>query len=252
VAGETPAQAFLVYPEYTAPDRLDTLHVDSASAVGLELELFADADSALRVRVAGIEPDTASGCVSWPAARLARPDGKALERRWIVGFPPGRVIVAPYDSLPALPRADSTRLTIAVARAASKVEGDTAAAFRGRPFIVRQASRFRLDDGREAVLAEVARVVTQEANPLQEQLLLVLEADTAGGRAALAAVFAQRQIGLEEALESVELTSVLRFRDGTWSLLLHREFGEGSRFELLERAGQGRWTVRWRSAYAGC
>jgi hypothetical protein len=252
VSGETPAQAFLVYPGFTAPQRLDTLHVDSASVHGLELELFAEADSGARVRVAGLEPDTVSDCVSWPAMRVVLVDGQPPARRWTVGFPPGRVTVTPFDSLPALSRSDSTRLTIAVARAASKVEGDTAVAFRGRPFVVRQANRFRIDPGREGILAEVVRVVTQEANPLQEQLLLILEADSAGIRSALAPAFARRQIGLEEALESVELTAVVRFRNGTWSVLLHRELGEGSRFELLTRERPGRWILRWRSAYAGC
>ena len=252
VAGETPGDAFLIYPGYTSADRLDTLRVDSTAVRGLELELLGAADSALRARVSGFEPDTVSDCSSWPAARVTLSDGQSPARPWSIAFPPGRVTPAPFDSLPALSRADSTRLTIAVARAASKVEGDTAAAFRGRPFVVRQANRFRLDDGREAVLAEVVRVVTQEANPLQEQLLLILEADTASQRATLTPAFAHREIGLEEALASIELTGVLRLRDGTWTLLLHRELGEGSRFELLERARPGRWTLRWRSAYAGC
>jgi hypothetical protein len=251
VSGETPEQAFLIFPGYASSQRLDTLRVDSAGVSGLELDLFADADSVGRVRIAGLESDSTGGCASWPATRLALVNGQSPARRWTVGFPPGRATVVPFDSLPTLARADSTRLTIAVARAASKVQGDTAAAFRGRPFVVRQANRFRLD-GREAVVAEVVRVVTQEANPLQEQLILVLETDSASDRVSPAPAFAARRIGLEEALESVELASVLRFRNGTWALLLHREVGEGTRLELLERQKPGLWTLRWRSAYAGC
>ena len=251
VAGGTASTALLVYPEYASSQRLDTLRIDSASVVGLQLDLLG-ADSVLSARVAGLEADTVSDCASWPTVRVVLGDRQLLAQPWTVGVPPHRAATVAFDSLVGLPSRDSTRLTISVARAASKALGDTAAAFRGRPFVVRQANRFRLDDGQDAVLAEVVRVVTQEANPLQEQLLLVLESDSGSARPVYTLAYSARQIGLEEAIESIELVSVLRLRDGTWGLLLHREVGEGSRFELLERERPGAWRLRWRSAYAGC
>jgi hypothetical protein len=251
VAAGAPGSALLIYPAYAEAQRLDTLRADSASLTGLELELLVPgADSAVFARVAAVEPDSSGDCAAWPAVRVAFAD-QPPPGPWTIAFPPRHAVSVHFDSLAGLPRADSSRLTIAAARAASKVEGDTASAFRGRPFIVRQANRFRLDDGREAVLAEIVRVVTQEANPQQEQLIVMLEGETAE-RSGFSPAYATRQIGLEEALESVELLGVVRLRNGTWAVVLHREVGEGSRFELLEREGPGRWRLRWRSAYAGC
>jgi hypothetical protein len=251
VPGAMPAQANLIYPAYIFDQHLDTLHIDSAAVINLGLDLLSDTDSVRQVRIASVLADTAEECSGWPSATLVQADHLPVTQPWQVAFPRGRVVTVPFDSLPGLATSDSSRLTIAVTRAASRIAGDTAAAFRGRPYVVRQANRFRNDDGRYVVLAEVVRVVTQEANPLQEQLLLVLE-EQSGKPGSLTVAYSERRIGLEENLESVDLTSVLRFRSGTWALLVRREVGDGARFVLFERRSPDRWILRWRSAYAGC
>jgi hypothetical protein len=116
--------------------------------------------------------------------------------------------------------------------------------------VVRQANRFTLDPGREGALAEVVRVVQQEANPLQEQLLLLLERDIG---ATFEVAYHERIVGLEEDLESVELIAAIRIeRTSTVALLLQRESDDGTSFVLLERSPAGRWRLQWRSAPARC
>jgi hypothetical protein len=162
-----------------------------------------------------------------------------------VAFPEGRVEVIPFDSLPALTAADSAARVTAVARGASLAPADTAVAFHGRPFIVRQAHRFTIDSV-QATLAEVVRMVPQEANPLQEQLVLLMRTG------ASEPVFSQREVGLEEALTSMELLAVVRLRQsGTVALLLRREQEGGYRLQWIELAPSG-WRLRWQSALDGC
>jgi hypothetical protein len=252
VAGATPSQAFLVYPAYASQQKLDTLHLDSTSILNMRMDLLVSGDSAVTGRVAAVSSDSAQGCSTWPTLQLLGADHRPVSRLWSVAFPSGRATAVPYDSLPALPRPDSVRLTIAIARAASKAPGDTATAFRGRPYVVRQANRFTLDDGSQVILAEVIRIVNQEANPLQEEMVLILEGNSGRSDTELAIAYSERRVGLEEELESLELTSVLRFRNGTWAMLVRRDIGDGFLYALFERREPQHWVLRWRSAYAGC
>lgn len=252
VAGEVPSQAYVVYPAYGSHQKLDTLHLDSTGILNARMDLLVPGGSAVTGHVAAVASDTAQGCSNWPTIQFTGLDRQPVSRPWSVAFPSGRATAVPYDSLPALPPADSVRLTIAIARAASIAPGDSAAAFRGRPYVVRQANRFTLDDGTQVILAEVIRTVNQEANPLQEELILILEGNVGKSDTEMSIAYSERRVGLEEALESLELVSVLRFRNGTWALLARRDIGDGFLYALFERRQPQHWVLRWRSAYAGC
>ena len=124
-------------------------------------------------------------------------------------------------------------------------------AFRGRPFVVRQAHRM-LIEGRQVLLAEIVRTVNQEAAPLQEHLVVVAERDSASTDPYKAAYY-ERTIGLEDALETTELLAVARTRVArTHFILLSRYYGDGGAYALLERSSGRTWHLRWTSAYAGC
>jgi hypothetical protein len=252
IPGRDPGDAYVIDPTYADEQRLDTLHVERSSGIGMVLNLYVADDSVGVARIATVIKDSTDHCPMWPRARLVAPDAGAITRPWSIAFPPGRVRGVRFDSLPVVSHGDSLRLTIAIARAASKTPGDTAAAFRGRPYVVRQANIFRLPTGQPVVLAEVLRLVNQEANPEQEQLVLVLEPDKDITAASFTVGYAERSIGLEETLASVDLISPIVLQSGTAALLVRREVGDGSRLILLERLSPGRWAVRWRSAYAGC
>ncbi|HEX7123620.1 MAG TPA: hypothetical protein VF178_14690 [Gemmatimonadaceae bacterium] len=249
LVGESPSSATLIDARYGSGDQLDTLR-PGPGIDALEFELFAGGDSAGVARIVSIAGVTAAQCAGWPRVQVAAVSPETPVRAWRVAFPRGRVTALPWDSLPRLSAADSARLTVAIARAASRVEGDTAAAFRGRPFVVRQANRVGADH--RFVFAEVVRTVQQEANPLQEQMLLVLE-QTDEEREGFRTVYHQRAITLEEHLESVELIAALRINaTGVPALLLRRDSEQGTAFVLLERGADGTWYQRWRSPPATC
>lgn len=248
---DRPAQALLIDARYAASSELDTLQVDTAAVQGLSFDLLAAGEVVGAARVAAFARGAAEGCDGWPLVELAPAPATGALGDWKVAFPAERVRTVVFDSLPSLPSGDSTRRVVAVARAASLAEGDTAAAFHGRPFVVRQANRIVFGE-HEVLVAEVLRSVQQEANPQQEQLLLVLErADSLEG--GYAPRYHERTIALEEAIESVEVLAGLRpIRAGTPTLLLRRESEDGMSFVLLQRRSNGTWFVRWRSAVASC
>lgn len=251
VSGGAPGQAHLIDATYSQRDRLDTLRMPGTRVDGLELQLFAGGDTVGTARVTALGDVTATQCVSWPVAELAPVSPGAALRDWRVGFSRGRVAALAFDSLPALSSRDSASRTVAIARAASRIGGDTAVAFRGRPYVVRQANGVRLD-GTLVILAEVVRTVQQEANPLQEQLVLVLER-SAGTDSAFVERYHERSIGLEEHAGSIELLAAFRVqRTGVPALLLRRDSEDGISFVLLERRESGEWYARWTSAVADC
>lgn len=246
VPGAEPSTAFLIDPRFDADQSLDTLRVDAREWEGASVELFSGAEASGRARLILGSRDTTSGCISWPEVQL---EGEGLPARWRVGFAAGTAFTLALDSLPVMAQRDSVRLTIAIARATSRLPGDTSTAFHGRPFVVRQAVRFALDSALFVVVAEVLRSVSQEANPLQEQTLVFLEA--AGGDSLLRPVYFERRVGREEDLEGIDVVAALRLPRGA-AILLRRETEAGIAFGLYERSSSGGWQLRWLSATASC
>jgi len=235
--------AWLVNPAYGDAQLLDTLTAATWNAEGQELALLDGAQVVGVVRVPGLRFD--STCAGWPTASLAPPT-----TTWRVAFPEGAVEGIPFDSLPVLAAEDSAARARAGALAASRLPDDTVSAFRGRPFTIRQASRFSTGTDTIGTVYEVVRLVAQEANPLQEQILIITEEGP--GRTA-EDVFHEREIGAEESMGSIELVAVLRIRsNGRIAILVRREREAGFMLEWIERTSRGRWVVRWRSATDSC
>jgi hypothetical protein len=238
--------AWLVNPAYGDAQALDTLTSASWNVEGAALSTMEGATILGTARVTGLKYD--STCAGWPTASLTL--DAVAPATWRVAFPEGTVDGLTFDSLPALASTDSAARTREGALAASRVPDDTAAAFRGRPFIVRQASRFSLRADTAVTVFEIVRQVAQEANPLQEQILIISEGGPSGDARV---AFHRREIGVEESMGSIELLGVLRVRSsGRVALLLRRERESGFIFEWLERSPRGTWTVRWRSATDHC
>lgn len=239
-------QAWVVNPAYGDVQVLDTLTAADWNVEGTRLALIDGAQVVGTGRISGLRYD--STCAGWPMATLVADSVSAPA--WRIAFPEGAVDGTPFDSLPALVGADSADRARAGAFAASRLPDDTLTAFRGRPFTVRQANRFSIGSDTIVTVFEVVRLVAQEANPLQEQLLIVTEQ---GPTREPFNVFHEREVGAEETMGSIELLGALRVRStGRIALLIRREREAGFILEWIERTPRGTWVVRWRSATDSC
>ena len=283
VRGSDLGHALVVLPQYADSTLPDTLRLDAASVRDAVVDIFNRGGQVGQARVTGVRGTTwtRDDCIEWPeatvrslalarsaAGRLAgdsAPPGRTADETltppdssgmpgWSVAFIGGRVRPVALDSIEAFVRVDSARLAAETARLASLLPSDTAIAFRGIPFAVRTAYRFTAPDGADVLVADVQRKVNQEANPLEEHILLVAERgpQSGGQDARYRTVYSERSSGTEEGIEMSEVLAAVRLAGGRVAIVLGRQGYETAAYSLLERASPGRWRVRWTSVYTGC
>jgi hypothetical protein len=250
------ALARLVFPRDTESPVVERGHVDRSLVEGHAFELFGRGGRVGSVRLGdvAVREGRGAGCAEWPTASLqpVTPVGD-VPPAWSVAFEAGRVRPIALDSLGALSRTDSAYLAAEITRLAAALPGDTANAFRGVPFAVNDAYRFAPVAGVRAVVAEVERRLNQEANPLEQQILLVAEHDSTVADDGLHTVYFERRSGSEEALETFDVLAAIVLPDPPRpTLVLVRAGPTTSAYALLERSSSGRWSLRWTSARAGC
>lgn len=249
VAGAGAGDAAVVFPSVDADADLDTAHFDIGIAVGRAYDLFAGGRRVGSGRSGrAVSVDVPADCSAWPHVSLAA-DSQATG--WAVAIEQGRFTAFAPESIATLPRADSARLVMELARIASAAPHDTVEALRGIPYVVRRGYRFAVPGGPPMILAEISRSLPQEASPVQEVMLLIAEQDSLTSRYRLA--YVERASGTEETLESTELlvAGYVTGRDQP-VILLVRDSGDGVTYSMLEREGLRQWRVRWNSPYAGC
>ena len=252
VSGDSQHNASVIFPTFSDSTLTDTTTFDTSILAGMTVDLFSRGGRVGAGRLRAVSHRPQAGCVEWPGASITVTDSIARTNAWTVGFVAGRARPMAIDSLESLSGADSARLTAEVARLASLAPDDTAAAFHGIPFFVRQVGRFRTKTGTEVLIANVTRRINQEANPREEQLLLVAERESQPGRR-YAPVYHERVSGQEEAIETTDVLSVVSFGPGDApAIVLIRDYGDGSAYALLMRGARGDWHIGWSSAYAGC
>ena len=251
VVGPNAQQAALIVPGIDTATSLDTVTFDLARYRSMPLDLFSAGRRLGGAAVgATITLDVPEDCSAWPLVHL---NGLAdsSSNAWTIAFRSERFEPLAVDSLLLLPRTDSLRIVTDLARVASAAPGDTVQAMRGIPFVVRRAYRMTLPGGIGAVIAEIGRSLNQEANPIQEHLLVIAERDSTTKSYRLA--YLERSAGGEEMLESSELLLVGVPRSRVQPMvLLARYLGDGVVYSMLERAADGSWRLRWSSPYAGC
>ena len=253
VAG-APREASAIFPNFSDSTLTDTTTFDTSVLDGMQVDLFSRAGLAGRgrLRPAPARPRD-DGCVAWPEATVTITDSLGTHAGWTVAFASGRAVPLPLDSLEARSGADSARVTAEVSRLASIVPDDTAAAFRGIPYFVRQVRRFRVAPDTEVLIANVTRRINQEANPREEQLLVVAERSGSRSDARYTLVYHERVSGAEEAIESTDVLAAVGLAPGKApAIVLIRDYGDGSAYALLTRASGSEWQLAWSSAYAGC
>lgn len=269
VRGATTTEALVVLPEYADSTLPDTLHLDAPSVRGAIVDIFGRGGRLGQAQVADVLGTTWTGddCIEWPKATVRRtttpaaaqpgatapPASRGSLPEWAVSFLGGHVEPVPLDSIEALTPPDSARLAVEAARLASTLPNDTALAFRGIPFSVRTAYRFTAPDGAHVLVADVLRKVNQEANPLEEHILLVAERDTTAQQSErYRSVYSERTSGTEEGIETSEVLAAVRLGGDRVLLVLGRQGLETAAYALLERFAPARWRVKWTSVHTGC
>ena len=254
VAGATPQQALVIVPRYTNLAALDSVRLDTTVLQSVRVELFSTGKQVGTARIVGAVAGSTrtDSCRSWPTARLEiTPSDTGSTGPWNVAFETGHASGLVVDSIEGLPTADSARLAADIARLASALPGDTAAVFRGLPFVVTKAWRTRLPNGPVVLTAVVVRNVNQEANPRQERILLIAERDTTSA-SRFATRYSERIAGPEETLEATDpIAIILLGVERRPTLVVTRDAGSGLSYALIER-NAGQWRQRWASTYAGC
>jgi hypothetical protein len=247
VAGPSPDEALVFFGPAIdgvgAP--LDTGAVDQATAT-----LFGRDTSRFTATLELPAGNDNAECRVWPLRNLHATGGGGA---WSVGFVSENVTSIPLDSVDALPARDSMALVAEASRLASTVTTNTSPAFEGLRFSAHDIRRFEIAPGVQAIAAHLIRRVNQEANPQEEQTLLIAERDSAAPPGRYQLAYAERSFGHEEQVSSSELVAAVRLGpSGPPTLVVAREGENGLAYALLERTGPHQWRVRWTSELAKC
>ena len=244
---ESMNRAAIVLPFLTDSSLTATSVFTLNSLSALPVDLFSTGGSVSSNTLASaLQLPNTEGCLQWPQGTLA----DAASRPWQVGFREGVATPLTLDSLESASAADSSRLTSEIARIASALAEGADSTFRGLPFSVRKAYRFKAGSA-SVLVADVVRRIAEEANPREEHILLV--AERMPGREGYAPAYHTRVAGSEEVVRTNALLAAVRFtRNGRPGLIVAFEYGDGGRVALVERTAERQWRISWRSAYTGC
>jgi hypothetical protein len=247
VAGPEPDEALVFFgPASDGPGApLDTGAVDQATAT-----LFGRDTSRFTATLELPAGNDNAECRVWPLRNLR---SAGTGGAWSVGFVSQNVTPIPLDSVDALPARDSMALAAEASRLASTVTVNTSPSFQGLRFSAHDIRRFEVAPGVQAMAAHLIRRVNQEANPQEEQTLLIAERDSSAPPGRYQVAYAERSFGSEEQVTSSELVAAVRLGpNGAPTLVVARDSENGLAYALLERTGSHRWRVRWTSGLARC
>lgn len=220
--------AVILFPE--AP----SAQLTSSAPVTL---LSANGDTAV-TRVESLVSDSVE-CGDAPVVRFKG----TVAPTWSVGLLARSARSLRMDSIEALPPADSARLAADLARLASALPMHRNSRFSGLPFAVLGARRF-VTDGRQIVVAQLVRRLSQEAAPLEERTLVIAERPAgAAKREPYVVTHSRRSEGSEDTAEHFDVLAAILGRQSPL-LLLSRDQLSRTTYELLESADDG-WRVRW-------
>ena len=246
VAGASPDEA-IVFFGTSGPTAatVDTGAVDQATAT-----LFGRDSSRFTATLELPAGNDNAECRIWPLRNLHATAGVGT---WSVGFLSSSVTPIPLDSVDALPARDSMALAAEASRLASAVTANTSPSFQGLRFTAHDIRRFQAAPGVQALAAQLIRRVNQEADPQEEQTLLIAERDSGVTTGRYQLAYAERSFGKEEDVVSTELVAALRLSaNGPASLVIARDSDAGLAYALIERTGPRQWGVRWTSGLAKC
>ena len=246
VQGETRDEAIVLFP--AAADSGAAAYLDTLGYRGAEVTLFGRGGARLSAQLGAPPARGDAACVVWPLRGVR---GGGADTTWAIGFSSGRMTALALDSVEVLSTRDSLALVAEASRLASSVTVPTPPFFQGLRFSAHDIRRFEASPGVEAIVAHLMRKVNQEANPQEEQTLLVAERDSGVTMGPYHLVYAERTHGLEETTVTPEVIAGVRIA-GRPTLVVARDGDEGVAYAMLERSGPGRWRIRWTSGRTRC
>lgn len=250
IQGASLEEAIAVFP--FADDTLDQERLDSMSTEGSAVALLGRGGVRLTARLGMLPEQAESSCERW-VLRDVRPEGPAPASAWSVGFADTRVAAIPLDSIHVLSPRDSAALAAEATRLASGVTAPTGPSFQGLRFAAHDVRRFTAAPGVQAIVAHLMRQVNQEANPQQEQTLLIAERDSGVTTGPYRLVYAERSFGREEEVVTLEVLAATRIGGSAQpTLVIARDGDAGVAYAMVERTGPRQWRARWTSALAKC
>ena len=251
VAGESPQAAAAVYPQ-PGGELTDSTAFDESAVTDARVDLFSRTGAVGSGSVAGGFESERRECASWPIVRILPDERIPSGATWTIALRAGAATALPARSVSAMTVADSAEVTKEVLRLASLIPSDPSHPFHGLPFSARTIVRFEPGPEVEALVSDVVRRISTEADPREEHTLIVAERDSgSAGRYSL--VYHERTAGPEETVVASDALAMLAIGpERRPTMVLSRDDGSGTVYALLERTGPGRWAVRWTSAHAGC
>jgi hypothetical protein len=247
IQGEARDEAIVLVPggnDAGADARIHELAQQAA-----RVSLFGRGGARLSGTLADTSTESDAECRVWPL-RGVQGDGTA--NAWAVGFVgEGRLAPLALDSVDVLTTRDSMALVAEASRLASAVTAITSPSFQGLRFTVHDIRRFEAAPGVQAIVAHLIRKVNQEANPQEEQTLLIAERDSGVTSGAYQLAYAERTHGLEEQSTTPEIIAGVQIA-GRRTLVVARDSDAGVAYAMLERTGARQWRVRWTSALTRC
>jgi hypothetical protein len=248
VQGESRDEAIALYPVESDTEAVALL--DSASLSQLPVVLLGRGGSRYSAELGAPSGEGTDDCERWPLRSL---DATAGDATWSVGFVRGRVAPILLDSVLMLSTRDSNALVAEASRLASTVTAPTGSSFEGLRFTAHDIRRFDVAPGVQALVAHLVRRVNQEANPQEEQTLLIAERDSGASSGPYRLVYAERAFGREDQVVTPEVLAGVRIGGSAQpTLVVARDDDRGVVYSLIERTGPGRWRVRWTSGATRC
>ena len=247
VQGPSREEAIALYP--TADDSVAVAQLDSASMRQLPVTLLGRGGAVVTALLGAPSGDGTDECERWPL-RVMQPDSVTT---WAVGFVNVRATPIALDSVDVLSPRDSMALTAEASRLASTVSGPTDPAFQGLRFTAQDIRRFTVAPGVQGVVAHIVRRVNQEANPREEQTLLIAERDSGVTSGPYQLAYAERDVGREEMVITPEVLAALRLgTSGPPLIVVARDNDAGISYRIIERTAARRWRARWSSGVISC
>lgn len=247
VEGASPEDAIVLLP--FRDDTTDEALLDAAAEREGPVVLLGRGGARFSAQLGALPDETDGDCPRWPL-RDVRPVNGASS--WAIGFVGGRVTPIALDSVEVLSERDSMTLAAEASRLASAVTAITSPAFQGLRFSAHDIRRFSPAPGIQAIVAHLIRRVNQEANPQEEQTLLIAERDSGATAGPYHLVYAERTFGREEEVSTPEVLAGVRIAGGPANLIVARDGEQGVAYVMLERVNGRRWRVRWTSANTTC